>query len=333
MVTLAESHNPLAKRNLPKLPTWELTDERPRSISGVELQGDQILRNIYLDETGITSQEPIVLVAGVIVNDDAQYLAVEKAIRALTKEYIPLKLRKVFRGFHAKEIYHGTGKVFGRDDYPRERGHEALCRVLAIPREHKIPVAYGYLTKSLARPRANTSPREKVDWYHSLAYAHCVIAAETFIRESGSRGELARVIAEDNNTTRDFIKTAHGYLKGREPAILRSLRKSGLRKDLPLKRIVEVPFFALKEDVGMLQLADVCAFVLRYWAEGKRNEITKDYFDSFWGTDCAYWLAKKPAPTMRDVLTFQIACDWEEALRSLKKREKPRRKPRSRSKC
>ena len=27
-------------------PTWELTDTRPRSISGVELQGDRLLRTI-----------------------------------------------------------------------------------------------------------------------------------------------------------------------------------------------------------------------------------------------------------------------------------------------
>ncbi len=62
------------------LPYWQLTEERPRSISGVRLDGEKLVRFVYLDESGISINEAVTVVAGVIVDADKQWKAVEKGI-------------------------------------------------------------------------------------------------------------------------------------------------------------------------------------------------------------------------------------------------------------
>jgi hypothetical protein len=47
---------------------------------------------------------------------------------------------------------------------------------------------------------------------------------------------------------------------------------------LPVKRIVDSPYFAEKNDAFLLQLADACAVTIRYYLEDKSN--ADEFFDA-----------------------------------------------------
>lgn len=60
----------------------------PLSLSGVELDGDSLVRFVFLDESGISANESVTVVAGVIVHADLQWKEVEKALFDLADKYL-----------------------------------------------------------------------------------------------------------------------------------------------------------------------------------------------------------------------------------------------------
>ncbi len=61
------------------------------------------MRLAYLDEsgTGKIEHEPYAVVAGVIVNADRQYKAIEQYLAAMADQYLPLRTTDAV--FHARE--------------------------------------------------------------------------------------------------------------------------------------------------------------------------------------------------------------------------------------
>jgi hypothetical protein len=287
MVSLTESRNPLAKRRLPNPVTWELTDKRPRSISGVELQGDNLVRLIYADESGISIHEKITVVAGVIIDADKQWISVKRAIDALINEYVPEEHRRDFV-FHAKDLFSGA-KIFDRNKYPIERAHEALKKLLSVPGQMRLPIVYGF-TRKYHPSSASTKEQRRAEaaTYHSHTFALCVLAAERYMRGYADPSEIATVIAENNTDTRNVIKAMHVLLQGRDrssglsPQIYASLQEHSA-DCLPVTRIIDTVHLASKDEAILLQLADACALIIRYALERKAH--AEPFFDALsWGS-------------------------------------------------
>jgi hypothetical protein len=270
---------------------WEIASEPPRIISGIELSGDHLLHSIYLEETGISAKEPIALVAGVIINEDLQWKAVERAVAELITEFVPVEHREGF-SFHATDLYHCSGKIFHHSKYPRERAREALKRLLSIPRRFALPVSMGYLTKSTFKPTREFDASGKAKLHHAIAYFSCVITAERHMVLTRPPQELARLIAEHNAETHEVVRLAHKLLQGKiGPELIEHLTKRfgpGVDFYLPLRRIIDTVHFAEKDDAILLQLADACALILRYWAEGKSGQYIDEYFDAFAGPESEF---------------------------------------------
>jgi len=247
----------------------------PRSLSEAELEGDRLVRFIYADESGISLKEPAAVVVGVIIHADSQWKAAQTQILSLIEEFVPANQRSGFY-FHAKDLYHGTGKIF--KTYPRERAIEALKRLVAIPRTLKLPVAVGYVNKKAQEiPIPNVKPRDAIKIYHAFAFSLCAVAAERYMAEN-TRGEIAQFVAENNTDSSDAIKKMHKYLRGKLPAgRLFDFYGKKTRSYLPLTRIVDCVHFADKDDAILLQVADACAFVLRrHWTQDKSNRYLED---------------------------------------------------------
>ena len=85
------------------------------SDNGSEL-ADITVRLVYFDEAGIgdVAKEPFAVVAGVIVEGDKQWRAVEAHLRTLVEQYVQPNDQAGFI-FHAKDIHHGARKM------PRDR--------------------------------------------------------------------------------------------------------------------------------------------------------------------------------------------------------------------
>lgn len=310
----AAGNSPLRSICCGYAPRWEITEKRPRSISGVELAGNRIVRNVYLDESGISGNESITLVAGVIINEDTQWKALEKHILGLIEEYVPAQHRDGF-SFHAKDLFHCSGKIFGhaKTGYPRERAREALKELLSIPRRFNLPVSVGYFEskdfwlKAGQRTLPTFKARDKASLFHSLAYALCVVAAETYMVSQCGADDLARLVAENNTTTQFAVKTTHKVLQGKfNPEWLDWVcQLAGVnRRCLPLNRIVDTVHFAEKDDAPLLQLADVCAFIFRYWAEGKSGQYIDEYYDAFTGGDSHNALGRPPVAACQRTWVF-----------------------------
>jgi hypothetical protein len=267
-------------------PRWEITEKRPRSISGVELLGNRLLRSIYLDETGISENDQLALVAGVIINDDEQFSSVESAIQDLVKQYIPEEHQNGFC-FHAKELFFGTGPVFkDRDKYPPERRFEALRAVLELPRALQLPVSMGYVWKDQAQAPSEYNARARSAFYHGFANFMCVIAAEKYMIDICGPKDLARLVAELNADNQKVLEMAHEILRGRgDQTNIQNItgQLEYVRPYLPVRRIKDGISFMKKRDAPILQIADACAFILRVWLEKKSSEQITQLLQAFFG--------------------------------------------------
>src|SRR5438552_3442539 len=87
------------------------------------------------------SQEPFLVVAGIIVDADKQFKIVEAYLDELVENYIPKELRDGF-AFHAMELFHGT-KRFSRDLWPFQKRLEILDELAAIPKKFDLPICFG----------------------------------------------------------------------------------------------------------------------------------------------------------------------------------------------
>jgi hypothetical protein len=259
---------------------WELTEKRPRSISGVELDGDNLSRRVYLDESGISTKEKVTVVAGVIVNPDKQWKAIESCIQDLVNEYVPEEHREGF-AFHATDLFHGSGKVFDRRWYPRERSREALKNLLALPLRLHIPVAYGLNCKAdnkadMAKfeERYADHPRRIAAVYQAFTYALCAVGVQQYMSRFAEPNELAELLCENTEGASKAVRAVHALLKGKElsPAgdvdSLAFLKRL-VSEHLPLTKIIDGVAFGAKEEAIPLQLADACAFIIRCLIEKK----------------------------------------------------------------
>lgn len=155
------------------------------------------MRKIYADEGGISGNDPILVVAGVVVHADTQLIPIEEFFWEIIGKRIYKEDRNNFI-FHAEELFHGSGKVFGnRDKYPLKRRCALLKSVLSIPRLLHLPVVFGFIRKEKRKlGQSKKSARESLALDHALAFSYCAISAEMFMRNY-TQGEVAEITAEE----------------------------------------------------------------------------------------------------------------------------------------
>jgi hypothetical protein len=231
------------------------------------------VRFVYLDESGISVNEPVTVVGGVIINADLQYMAVKQRIEELIKEYVPQNYRAGF-SFHAKDLFHGSG-FFNKHKWPREHSRAALKALIEIPSQFQLPIVCGHLRKRPQSELTKSQRRDEPSKNQAMAFSLCALAAEKYMRQLADTSEVANLIAENNNETRRAVKEMS--------LILRGLRHGEVEGDIvsliiefangyfPIRRIVDTVYFANKEDAFLLQLADACALMIRYFFEGRSN--------------------------------------------------------------
>jgi hypothetical protein len=71
------------------------------------LLGHNLVRLLYLDESGTNDEDPFLCVAGVLVHGDNQWPEIDRRILNLIDQYIPQQDRIGFC-FHATDIFHGS---------------------------------------------------------------------------------------------------------------------------------------------------------------------------------------------------------------------------------
>lgn len=233
------------------------------SLSGHPLEGTKIVRIIYLDDAGLSNprHEPFTVVAGPLVDADAQWLEIEHYLSELADEYAPKSQRDEFY-FHATELFSGGG-FFPRDKWAKEDRWKILDQLVAIPRKFKLPITFGIFEKSKIMARyPNMSGADRTVYCHTIAFTVAAFAADWFLRngEDIRPGEVGSIVVENNDQSRKMIRGMHQFMKNPKNHELFRTTHFG---SLSIKRIIGTPHFEEKAGASLLQIADACAFAIK----------------------------------------------------------------------
>lgn len=226
-------------------------------------------RFAYIDEsgTGKMAKEPHVVMAGVIVHADRDWMKVEARLKELAVFYTG-DSKSSACVFHATDIFGGAG-IWPRHRYSRADRMAILLDLAKIPGEFGLPVVNGFVDrKQVADIMPGTSLHDQTLFAQVGAALRCTVSVERFMRSGAADGEVATLVYENNDTARKMIRELHNDLKNPSGNMLDVLPQWKMREFVPLTRIVDTAHFADKKDTSILQLADLCAFVIRRFLAG-----------------------------------------------------------------
>jgi hypothetical protein len=241
------------------------------SASGVPLEGDKLVRVTYMDESGLSRREPILVEAGIIVHGDDQVVPVEDQLAALVEKHIPADRREGFY-FHATDIYGGGPKdcIFhDKTEWPDERRWAILDDLVAVPAKFELPICIGIIERSKWPPPSDKPhTQQEVDVAaHAMAIIQCEIGVELWLRAKTER-EITHIVSENNDEVLLAAKEAHMLLRNKS-----EMEKEGFLNHpcFPFQRIRDGLQFTSKEESRLLQIADVCAWAIRRAANNAPN--------------------------------------------------------------
>ena len=222
------------------------------------------MRLAYFDEAGISNpnHEPIMTVAGVVVDGDRQYKAVESYLDRLADKYVPDRSRS-FR-FHAYELHSGV-KNFPKERWPLDLRLEIMERIVDIPSLFDLAVFHCSIDRAEMK---NLIPGDDKNLQACVEHAHafffCALQVEMFLRKT-EKDENGLLIAEDRKEVRRMIKSVHSMFRDRPESPLKIPEEAmePYMRYLPFERIIEDVQFAEKSSSSLLQVSDICAFVIK----------------------------------------------------------------------
>lgn len=228
------------------------------------------MRLIYLDEAGISHDNPTLTVAGVLIHGDKESSLIKDDMDALVEKYIPAQDQLGFV-FHATDIYHGS-RYFSRDKWPKELRWRILTELAQIIESRSLPVVAGFYHKDkfgvgiLAEADLKDNPKRNL--MQTMAAMDCALWADRWL-EMFAPSENALITAEDTDHVKKLIKAAMQVFQSDPLMEQWGLKEAKSQFGLPLKRVIDTVHFTDKGGAKALQLADLCAFTLRRLLEEK----------------------------------------------------------------
>jgi Protein of unknown function (DUF3800) len=252
------------------------------------------VRLVYMDEAGISkaSEEPFVVVAGVVVHADTKLNGVEAALEGILRRNIPERLRDGFV-FSAKEVFNG-GKTLqrmkdqdfiGPHEWPLQRRLAIAEEIVDLPRKFQLPIAIGFVERATVREDLDLPdvPESEITLAaHVSAFMSCAIMTEHWMR-TATTNENCMLVVENNEDAKKMIGEVQRYHQDKR---IEAILDDVTRRHFPLRKIKEDPAFQPKKQNHPLILADFCAYLFKkYLMKDERynrpiNQI-KDHLVSF----------------------------------------------------
>jgi hypothetical protein len=217
------------------------------------LEGAELARFVYLDESGISNpeQEPWLVVGGVIVHGDHQLDGLYDALEGILQK-VPEEQRDGLI-LHTSDIYGGNGKVFDKKHNPYwewSKRAEILAALAELPERLNLQVTSGFHKRSEA-------PHLGIAEAQAITYVACLIEVEIWFRQNAKK-ENCLILHEDNQDVRTKIRELHRYYQQKSTELARDYPNA-----LPFTRIREDPAFQEKRPSHPLILADFLAFMTK----------------------------------------------------------------------
>lgn len=233
------------------------------------------MRLIYIDESGTSANENIALVAGAVIEFDAQLGVIEGQLGSIIKDHVAPQ--KQFRfAFHATELFSGGKKTsaFPKSSTTPQDRWPILHKLAALPSLNKIPIIVGYVNKSLCQNEGI----DNQDTWHAIAYTRAVLAADVYMKTYAAAGEHALIVAENKPEVHRGLKNLHFAM---QTDGLAQATFGHFAAHMPITRVRDTVHFAAKDESPALQIADVCAFIIRRHFEQRTS--SEGFFNTFLG--------------------------------------------------
>lgn len=256
----------------------------PRSFSGAELGWSRLVRLVYLDEAGVSNidHEPYLVVSGIILDADQDWRILDRHLKHLARKHLPDEDRHGFV-FHAQDIWHGS-RYFDRRIWPREKRTSILTDLAAIPGKFHLPIVYGFINRRLAidsfQKRQTDhglpllSDKTLRNLLHMSAFAEASKTINFWMKVNAQR-EVAMLVVENTRQTQAGIKLIHKGISRASTIEYEFLPPDDV---LTVEYIVDTVHFASKDESALLQIADMCAFIIKRQMTGKAD--TRAFFEA-----------------------------------------------------
>lgn len=219
----------------------------------------------YVDETGTDGQSPVLVMVGVIA--DSQRLHRTRTDFADTFDRLGGVALRDLRELKSKELYRGTGPWKGIDGSERARIISDLCTWLC-DRKHDIALA----AIDLAKFKNEPLHEDLDDWMTGALHIALQVqrAHQTLEKRKGSTflvfdehqrhaDRLAELLFAPPDWTDDYY-----YRKKRQER---------------LDQVIDTAFYARSHHVGLVQVADLFAFLFRRYSELRDYGRAPAYID------------------------------------------------------
>ena len=240
-----------------------------RALLGGELEGDKLVRFIYVDEAGISANEPVTVVVGLIIHADTQWRLSEAKVREVL-EAVPDCFRQNFI-FHAKTVW---GSKIYREKWNMKDRLAFLREMMSIPYQLNIPIALSIGRRNAEIPHPKGLAKEK--FQHAMAFVYCMAKADAYLKRYGEPGEVATIVAEDVPNLRRFFRALLPFIRDRSSWLDSLTFKKGemlnaedLDPSWKISRIIDTVHFTEKAHAPLLQIADACAYGFRRFFSGQ----------------------------------------------------------------
>jgi hypothetical protein len=244
-----------------------------RSLSGARTSRERPVRLVYMDEAGVSNpkEEPYLVVSGVILDGDQDWVPVDRHIKHLARKHVP-EDDQVGIVFHAMEIFHGE-RQFPRSQLTREKRWRLLTDLAKTPAKFHLTVVNGFVHRASAaeairRAVPGMTEQAIASVIHAQAYVYAANAVDRWM-ERNARSEVAMLVMEKSDRIQQVLKLLHAgfttdhvddYWFDQE---YRKYFKRLAPEPFKTRRIIDTVHFAAKEESPLLQIADTCAFLVK----------------------------------------------------------------------
>jgi hypothetical protein len=222
------------------------------------------VRCVYLDEAGLGDErdEPITVVAAVLVHADQQWRPLEADIQKIIERLVPLPSRQGFE-FHAKELFSGS-KSF---PWSKAVRHAILAEFAALFQKHRLPILTGASVRAQIRQLLETKNKKVLQKHldlaaHNFAFLDAARKVD-FVLRTLAPNEVGMCFADETVFQRkDWLRTTLDFF-----------RKMSLTGNLGdrFEHFVDTLYFAASHESLGLQLADSAAFLFKRHLMAKKD--------------------------------------------------------------
>lgn len=221
----------------------------------------------YLDESG-TGNEPYAVMAGVIV--DAQRMQVTKKQWAELLNSLSQILNRPIVEFHTSAFYPGNTPWRDLSGNDRARIVTAIFEWI-VERKHNIVYAAVDKKKFAVELGKGSHAAEIDSLWQFLALHICLAIQKCFQTMARNKGNTLLIFDKQLTQADAFTRIIRDPFDWTDTYYSRNLKRDRL------DQIIDVPYFADSQHVGLIQVADFVSFFLRKHIEFQEGSASENY--------------------------------------------------------